>query len=146
MAAAAHPLESSQQACCVQCCKVGQLAEGLPPLPVLQLCQPIMSMHSLFESMCARRIGLREATATPLLVARTKAEVAGTLLTAQLALKHGLACNTAGGTHHAFRCGGHLARRKAYSYSLQLPAAQRAVRPCPSATLHPACATQPTAT
>ena len=31
-----------------------------------------------------------------MLVDRTKAEVAGTLLTAQLALKHGLACNTAG--------------------------------------------------
>ena len=27
---------------------------------------------------------------------------AGTLLTARLALAHGLACNTAGGTHHAF--------------------------------------------
>lgn len=27
---------------------------------------------------------------------------AGTLLTAELALQHGLACNTAGGTHHAF--------------------------------------------
>ena len=26
----------------------------------------------------------------------------GTLLTARLALEHGLACNTAGGTHHAF--------------------------------------------
>jgi acetoin utilization deacetylase AcuC-like enzyme len=34
-------------------------------------------------------------------VERTKAEVAGTLLTAELALQHGLACNTAGGTHHA---------------------------------------------
>lgn len=32
-----------------------------------------------------------------MLVDRTKAEVAGTLLTAQLALTHGLACNTAGG-------------------------------------------------
>lgn len=31
---------------------------------------------------------------------------AGTLLTAELALAHGLACNTAGGTHHAFRAGG----------------------------------------
>jgi hypothetical protein len=31
------------------------------------------------------------------LVDRTKSEVAGTLLTAQLALQHGLACNTAGG-------------------------------------------------
>ena len=28
--------------------------------------------------------------------------VAGTLLTARLALQHKLACNTAGGTHHAF--------------------------------------------
>jgi acetoin utilization deacetylase AcuC-like enzyme len=37
------------------------------------------------------------------LVERTLAEVAGTLLTAELALRHGLACNTAGGTHHAHR-------------------------------------------
>ena len=28
-------------------------------------------------------------------------EVAGTVLTAQLALRYGLACNVAGGTHHA---------------------------------------------
>lgn len=34
-------------------------------------------------------------------MARTKSEVAGTLLTAELALAHGLALNTAGGTHHA---------------------------------------------
>ena len=31
-----------------------------------------------------------------------QAEVAGTLLTARLALQYGLACNTAGGTHHAY--------------------------------------------
>lgn len=31
---------------------------------------------------------------------------AGTLLTAHLALEHGLACNTAGGTHHAQRAAG----------------------------------------
>lgn len=31
---------------------------------------------------------------------------AGTLLTAQLALEHGLACNTAGGTHHAQHAAG----------------------------------------
>lgn len=36
------------------------------------------------------------------LVRRTTIAVAGTLLTARLALRHGLACNTAGGTHHAF--------------------------------------------
>lgn len=37
------------------------------------------------------------------LIARTRLEVAGTLLTARLALEYGLACNLAGGTHHAFR-------------------------------------------
>jgi acetoin utilization deacetylase AcuC-like enzyme len=36
------------------------------------------------------------------LVTRTCTAVGGTLLTAQLALEYGLACNTAGGTHHAF--------------------------------------------
>lgn len=50
--------------------------------------------------MC--RIGFGATTRTQILVDRTKAEVAGTLLTARLALQHGLACNTAGGTHHAF--------------------------------------------
>jgi acetoin utilization deacetylase AcuC-like enzyme len=46
-----------------------------------------------------RRIGLPW---TPELAHRTCIAVGGTLLTAQLALEHGLACNTAGGTHHAF--------------------------------------------
>lgn len=49
-----------------------------------------------------RRIGFGDAVRTPILVERTKAEVAGTILTAELALKYGLACNTAGGTHHAY--------------------------------------------
>eukprot|EP00878_Enallax_costatus_P026794 GHUV01028793.1.p1 GENE.GHUV01028793.1~~GHUV01028793.1.p1 ORF type:complete len:274 (+),score=37.05 GHUV01028793.1:447-1268(+) len=49
-----------------------------------------------------RRIGFGPTTRTQILVDRTKSEVAGTLLTARLALQHGLACNTAGGTHHAF--------------------------------------------
>lgn len=44
-----------------------------------------------------RRIGFRAATSAPVLIERTKAEVAGTLLTARLALENGLACNTAGG-------------------------------------------------
>jgi acetoin utilization deacetylase AcuC-like enzyme len=43
------------------------------------------------------------ASTLQVLVERTLAEVAGTLLTAELALKHGVACNTAGGTHHAHR-------------------------------------------
>ena len=46
-----------------------------------------------------RRIGLPW---NPALVNRTCTAVGGTILTAQLALKYGLACNTAGGTHHAF--------------------------------------------
>src|SRR4028119_63308 len=46
-----------------------------------------------------RRIGLPWS---PALVNRTCTAVGGTILTAQLALSHGLACNTAGGTHHAF--------------------------------------------
>ncbi|MEM9540290.1 MAG: histone deacetylase [Cyanobacteria bacterium P01_E01_bin.42] len=46
-----------------------------------------------------RRIGLPWSRG---LVTRTLTAVGGTILTAQLALKHGIACNTAGGTHHAF--------------------------------------------
>lgn len=46
-----------------------------------------------------RRIGLPWS---PQLVNRTCVAVGGTILTARLALEHGLACNTAGGTHHAF--------------------------------------------
>jgi len=46
-----------------------------------------------------RRIGLPWS---PALAKRTCTALGGTILTAQLALTHGLACNTAGGTHHAF--------------------------------------------
>ncbi len=46
-----------------------------------------------------RRIGLPWS---PALVERTCTAVGGTILTARLALSHGLACNTCGGTHHAF--------------------------------------------
>ncbi|MEB3266012.1 MAG: histone deacetylase [Cyanobacteriota bacterium] len=46
-----------------------------------------------------RRIGL---PTTPPLVQRSWLAVGGTLLTARLALGHGLACHLAGGTHHAF--------------------------------------------
>lgn len=46
-----------------------------------------------------RRIGLPWS---PALVNRTCVAVGGTILTAKLALQYGLACNTAGGTHHAF--------------------------------------------
>jgi len=45
-----------------------------------------------------RRMGLPWSDG---LAQRTRIAPAGTLLTAQLALKHGLACHLAGGTHHA---------------------------------------------
>ncbi|MEN9222784.1 MAG: histone deacetylase [Thermostichus sp. BF3_bins_97] len=51
------------------------------------------------EAKQQRRIGLPWS---PDLARRTCRAVGGTLLTAQLALRYGLACNTAGGTHHAF--------------------------------------------
>ncbi|KAF5839593.1 histone deacetylase [Dunaliella salina] len=54
-----------------------------------------------------RRIGFGAACMrNPDVVERTLAEVAGTLLTARLALQHGLAVNTAGGTHHAYPAAG----------------------------------------
>jgi len=46
-----------------------------------------------------RRIGLPWS---PGLALRSRIAVGGTLRTAELALEYGLACNTAGGTHHAF--------------------------------------------
>ena len=51
------------------------------------------------DAKAQRRIGLPWSAA---LVNRTCVAVGGTILTAQLALQYGLACNTAGGTHHAF--------------------------------------------
>ena len=46
-----------------------------------------------------RRIGLPW---TPAVARRTQLAIGGTVLTARLALERGLACNLAGGTHHAF--------------------------------------------
>jgi acetoin utilization deacetylase AcuC-like enzyme len=54
--------------------------------------------HSLDEA-AVRRIGL---PITAAVAARSRAANGGTVLTARLALEHGLACNTAGGSHHAF--------------------------------------------
>ena len=51
------------------------------------------------DRQAQRRIGL---PATTPLVQRTWLAVGGTLLTARLALEHGVACHLAGGTHHAF--------------------------------------------
>lgn len=51
------------------------------------------------DTKAQRRIGLPWSAE---LVRRTCTAVGGTILTAKLALEHGIACNTAGGTHHAF--------------------------------------------
>lgn len=51
------------------------------------------------DTKAQRRIGLPWSES---LMNRTRIAIGGTVLTATLALKHGLACNTAGGTHHAF--------------------------------------------
>ncbi len=50
------------------------------------------------EAAPMRRIGFPWSAA---LVHRTRVALAGTVLAAELALEHGLACNLAGGTHHA---------------------------------------------
>lgn len=55
--------------------------------------------NGTLDAKAQRRIGLPWS---PALVNRTCIAVGGTILTAQLALETGLACNTAGGTHHAF--------------------------------------------
>jgi acetoin utilization deacetylase AcuC-like enzyme len=51
------------------------------------------------DEAAVRRIGL---PITAAVAARSRAANGGTVLTARLALEHGLACNTAGGSHHAF--------------------------------------------
>jgi acetoin utilization deacetylase AcuC-like enzyme len=74
-----------------------------PPVEWLEL----IHLPEYVQAYCAgtldaraqRRIGLPWS---PALVNRTCVAVGGTILTAQLALECGLACNTAGGTHHAF--------------------------------------------
>ncbi len=55
------------------------------------------------DASTLRRIGLPWSTG---LVRRTCTAVGGTIRTAELALTHGVACNTAGGTHHAHADGG----------------------------------------
>lgn len=81
------------------------------PLPVprrwLEQVHP-RSYHEAFSRQRlspaeARRIGL---PATPGVIRRSWLAVGGTVLTARLALEHGLACHLAGGTHHAFGSAG----------------------------------------
>jgi acetoin utilization deacetylase AcuC-like enzyme len=55
--------------------------------------------NGTLDAKAQRRIGLPWSEALAL---RTQTAIAGSVLTTKLALKYGLACNTAGGTHHAF--------------------------------------------
>jgi acetoin utilization deacetylase AcuC-like enzyme len=56
-------------------------------------------LSQTLDAAAVRRIGL---PVTPEVAKRARAANGGTLLAARLALEHGLACNTAGGSHHAF--------------------------------------------
>ena len=56
-------------------------------------------LEQRLDAIALRRLGL---PLSPALALRSRCAVAGTVLTARLALEHGVACNTAGGSHHAF--------------------------------------------
>ncbi|MBD2566854.1 histone deacetylase [Anabaena lutea] len=74
-----------------------------PPQELIELIHTPSYVQSYcdgtLEPKAQRRIGLPWS---PALANRTCVAVGGTILTAKLAISHGLACNTAGGTHHAF--------------------------------------------
>lgn len=77
-----------------------------PELPDLELIQLVHHpeyvqayCEGTLESQAQRRIGLPWSKA---LAHRTRIAIGGTILAAKLALEYGCACNTAGGTHHAF--------------------------------------------
>ncbi|PZO54116.1 MAG: histone deacetylase [Phormidesmis priestleyi] len=76
---------------------------GAPPREWLMLVHDAGYVRDYCEgtldSKAQRRIGLPWSEG---LVRRTCTAVGGTILTAKLALQQGIACNTAGGTHHAF--------------------------------------------
>ncbi len=90
--------------------KASGLAESAQvhtPLPVPrrwlesvhQRCYHEAFARGKLDRQAQRRIGL---PATTPLVQRTWLAVGGSLLTARLALEHGVSCHLAGGTHHAF--------------------------------------------
>ena len=56
-------------------------------------------LEQRLDAATVRRLGL---PMSPVLALRSRCAVAGTVLTARLAIEHGVACNTAGGSHHAF--------------------------------------------
>jgi acetoin utilization deacetylase AcuC-like enzyme len=84
--------------------KLEQFHAPTKPLPeIIELVHTPEYVHGycqgLLDAKAQRRIGLPWS---PELANRTCIAVGGTILTAKMALECGLACNTAGGTHHAF--------------------------------------------
>lgn len=85
---------------------VGARAEWITPSPAKEASLARVHTRDYLRAFLAgtlspaaqRRSGFRWSEA---LVARTLLEVGGTLATVEAALATGLACNTAGGTHHA---------------------------------------------
>lgn len=73
-------------------CPAEILALAHDPAYIERYCSGALSREEL------RRLGLPW---TPALARRTLLAVGGSLLAAELALEHGLACHLAGGTHHA---------------------------------------------
>ncbi|NES83479.1 MAG: histone deacetylase [Moorea sp. SIO2B7] len=75
----------------------------VPPKELIELVHTPEYVQGYYQGTldpkAQRRIGLPWSQG---LQNRTCTAVGGTILTAKLALKHGLACNLAGGTHHAF--------------------------------------------
>jgi acetoin utilization deacetylase AcuC-like enzyme len=75
----------------------------LPPTEWLELVHDPAYIQAYYtgtlDPKALRRIGLPWS---PELVNRTCIALGGSILTAKLAIEHGIACNTAGGTHHAF--------------------------------------------
>jgi acetoin utilization deacetylase AcuC-like enzyme len=75
----------------------------LPPTAWLELVHDPAYIQAYYtgtlDPKAQRRIGLPWSAE---LVNRTCIALGGSILTAKLALEYGLACNTAGGTHHAF--------------------------------------------
>ncbi|WP_415408538.1 histone deacetylase [Synechococcus sp. W2B2] len=92
---------------CLFGCGLADSSQMHRPLPVPRRWLELVHQRAYHEAFARdrldrqaqRRIGL---PATTPLVRRTWIAVGGTLLTARLALRHGLACHLAGGTHHAF--------------------------------------------
>jgi acetoin utilization deacetylase AcuC-like enzyme len=77
------------------------------PLPVPRRWLELVHGRRYHEAFARGRLSRQELRRIGLpvswpLVRRSWTAVGGTLLTARLALRHGLACHLAGGTHHAF--------------------------------------------